>query len=54
LRLPQALGPLVDQRVEIVGLFQVEVELAVVRIERDELAADRFVDLAQDGFHVSL
>ena len=52
--LAEAFGPLVDQGVEIVGLFQVEIELVVVRIEGDELAADGFVDLAQDGFHMGL
>ena len=54
LSLAEAFGPLVDQGVEIVGLFQVEIELVVVRIEGDELAADGFVDLAQDGFHMGL
>ena len=54
LSLTQAFGPLVDQGVEIVGLFQVQIELTVVGIEGDELAADRFVDLAQDRFHMGL
>jgi len=54
LSLAQAFGPLVDQGVEVVGLLQVEIELAVVSIEGDELAADCLVDLAQDRFHMGL
>ena len=54
LSLAQAFGPLVDQGVEVVGLLQVEIELAVVSIKGDELATDRFVDLAQDRFHMGL
>jgi len=54
LRLAQAFGPLVDQGVEVVGLLQVEIKLAVVGIKGDELAADRFVDFAQDRFHMGL
>ena len=42
--LAQAFGPFVDQSVEVVGLLQVEIELA----------ADRFVDFAQDRFHMGL
>ena len=48
----QALGALFDQGVEVVGLLEVEVVLAVVRVRRDELAADRLVDFPQDGLHL--
>ena len=48
----QAFGALFDEGVEIVGLLQVQVELAVLRVRGDELAAHRAVDLAQHGFHL--
>ena len=48
----QALGPLLDQGVEIVGLPEVEVVLAVVRVGRDELAAHRAVDLPEHRLHL--
>ena len=48
----EALGPLLDQRVEIVGLLEVQVILAVVRIGGNELPAHRLVDFPQDGFHL--
>ncbi len=52
LRSIQALCPFFDQRVEVVGLFQVEVELPVVGVRGDELPADRPVDLTQDSLYV--
>jgi len=35
----------VNQGIEVVGLFQVKIKLAIVGIERDELSANRFDDL---------
>ena len=52
LRRVEALGPLLDQGVEIVGLPEVEVVLAVVRVGRNELAAHRAVDLPEDRLHL--
>ena len=40
-----------DERVVIVGLFEVEVVLAVIRIGRDELATDGPADFPQDRFY---
>ncbi len=54
LSLAQTFGPLVDQGVEVVGLFQVQIELAVVGIEGDELAADGFMYFSKNGFNMSL
>ena len=48
----EALGALLDERVEVVGLLEIQVELPVVRVGGDELAADRLVDFAQDRFHL--
>ncbi len=48
----EALGALLDERVEVVGLLEIQVILPVVRVGGDELAADRSVDLAQDRFHL--
>ena len=43
---------LLDQGIEVVGLLEVEIELAVVRVRRNELAADGPVDLPQDCLHL--
>ena len=48
----KALGSLFDERVEVVGLLEIKVILAVVSVVGDELAADRLVDLAQYRFHL--
>ena len=48
----EALGPLLDQGVEVVGLLEVQVVLAVVRVGRDELPAHRLEDFPQDGLHL--
>ena len=48
----ETLGPLFDQGIEVVGLLKIEVVLAIVRVRRDELTADRLVDLPEHGFHL--
>ena len=53
LRRIEALGALFDEGVEVVGLLEVKVVLTVVRVLRDELAANRALDLDQDGLHMS-
>ena len=45
----QSFGASLDQGVVVVGLFQVQVVLAVVGVRRYELAAHRLVYLVQDG-----
>ena len=47
----EGFGPLFDQGVVILHLFQIEVVLAVVFAEGDELAAHRAADLVQRRFH---
>ena len=48
----EALGPLLDQGVEVVALLEVEVVLAVVRVRRNELPADRPVDLPEHRLYL--
>ncbi|GIW56388.1 MAG: hypothetical protein KatS3mg082_2792 [Nitrospiraceae bacterium] len=48
----EALGALLDARVEVVGLLEIQIELPVVRIKGDELAADGLEDRPQDRFHL--
>ena len=47
LREVEAFGSSFDEGVEIVGLLQIEIELPVVRVRGDELAADGSMDFAQ-------
>jgi hypothetical protein len=46
-------GAILDEGIEVVGLFQVEVILAVVRVGRDELTTHRLMNLPQDYLHLS-
>ena len=48
----EASGAFFDQGVEIVDLLQIKVVLAVVRVRRNELAADGLVDLPENRFHL--
>ena len=48
----EALGPLLDQGVEVVGLLEVQVVLAIVRVGGDELAAHCLVNFPQNGLHL--
>ena len=54
LGLVQALSPFLDQRIEIVSLFEIEIKLAIIGIKGDKLSADRFEYLTQDRFHMGL
>ena len=48
----ESLGPFLDEGVEVVGLPEIEIELAVLRVGRDELAAHRLVDFPEHRFHL--
>ncbi len=48
----ETFGPILDERIEIIGFLEVQVILAVVRVGRDELAADGFMDFPQNRLHL--
>ena len=50
----QTFSPFVNQGIEVVGFFKIKIKLAIVRIERDKLAADCLDNLFQNSFHMGL
>ncbi len=50
----EAFGPFFDQGIVVICFFEVQVILSVVLVGRDELPADRFMDLPQNSFHMCL
>ena len=48
----EAFGALFDQGVEVIGLFEVEIVLPVVRVGGNELPTDGFMDFTQNGLNL--
>src|SRR5215510_11257108 len=48
----ETVSTFVNQRIVIVRLFEIKIVLAVVRVGRDELAADGPMDFPQDRFYL--